>query len=51
MGKSVTGTLNAEQMQQEAAKQQDMAGAASEQLADELQEWLLKPDMGRVAPL
>ena len=27
------------------------AAKASEQLADELQEWLLKPDMGRVEPL
>ena len=27
------------------------AAKASEQLADELQEWLLKPDMARVEPL
>jgi len=27
------------------------AAQASEQLADELQEWLLKPDMGRVHAL
>jgi len=27
------------------------AAMASEQLADELQEWLLKPDMGRVEQL